>query len=116
MHFDNVFGNRQSEPRAALSLGARAVYLVELVEDTLTLLMRDARAGIADAHYETAILRTGRDAYFTRIREFDGVADQIEQDLGKTRLIAKPVGQPLCHVSPDGEFLGGGERLGCHTY
>src|SRR5262249_35007582 len=82
MHFDNLFGNRQSEPGATLSPGTRAVHLMELVEDALTLLILDARAGVADAHDEAAILITGRNANLPRVRELDGIADEIEQHLG----------------------------------
>jgi hypothetical protein len=88
MHFDN---HRQSESRATLGLGTRAVHLMELVEDALTLLKGDAGAGITDAHNEPAILCTRRDAYLARVRKFDGVSDQIEQNLGEAWLVAEGI-------------------------
>src|SRR5215468_7433320 len=48
--------------------------------------------------------------------KFDSVADQIQQNLGQAWLVAEAVGQALNHVSPDGELLGGGERLGGHSH
>src|SRR5262249_22722153 len=116
MHFDNLLGDGQSEPRAPLGPGARTVYLMELVEDALTLFMRDAGAGIADAHNKATVLGSGRDAYLAGVREFDGVADQIEQNLGAAWRGADAMTQALGHLGPEGELVGGGERLGCHTH
>ena len=45
-------------------------------------------AGIADAKRKLAVFCTGRDAHLAGVREFDGVADKIEQHLGQALLVA----------------------------
>jgi hypothetical protein len=49
VHLDDLSGNGETEPRATLGTGVRAVDLPELLEDVLALVGRDAGAGIADA-------------------------------------------------------------------
>ena len=74
--------DRQAEPRAAEAPGGRAVGLRERLEDELLLVARDADARVDDGEVQADLagqLRRDVDAQADspRLREFDGVADQV---------------------------------------
>src|SRR5690242_18374424 len=46
VHLDDLFGDGEPEPRAALGLGKRAVDLVELIKDPILLIKGYARPGV----------------------------------------------------------------------
>jgi hypothetical protein len=65
--------------RSCLGARVRAVDLTELLEDPLTFFGRDTRSDIADAYRKVTV---GRDSHLPVVRERDGVAHEVEQDLG----------------------------------
>ena len=84
VQLDDALGDGEPEPGAALLLGVRAVDLMELLEDSRLLGRRRCRARCrVTATREHAIGRAGRNAHLARIRELDGVADEVEQHLGR---------------------------------
>jgi hypothetical protein len=78
VNLDDLFCDGQPEPGAALSLGVRAVDLVELFEDFFLLLGGYPGTRVADAQGEVTILARRRDAHLARIGKLHGVADEIE--------------------------------------
>ena len=95
MHFDDLFGNREAKPSAALGFGVGVIDLVELLENACSLLFRYARTGIRHADGELAVDGFGRDPHLTCVRELDGVSHKIEQHLGEALLITKTNGERL---------------------
>src|SRR5262245_7105812 len=84
MHLDNLLGDGEPEARAPLGLGKGAVDLMELIEYTRLLLLRDPRSRVRHADGEVTVDRLRRDAHFARISKFDGVPDEIEEHLGRS--------------------------------
>ena len=67
---------------------------MELVEDDLLLLERDARPGVAHGDAETAVRRApGLDIHLTRVRELHGVPDEVDEDLSDTLAIEDHCGR-----------------------
>ena len=77
----------EPQPGAAFGLGVRAVDLVELLEDARLVLLRNAGLGVGHTEGEVAVAGGGGDAYLAGVRELDGVAHQVEQDLGEALLV-----------------------------
>ena len=90
VHFDDPLGDRQSEPGPALLFRGRAVRLLELGEDLGLVGLADAGSGVANGDRERAVRGGSLDGDFSRVGELDGVADEIEQDLRDTPLVAIP--------------------------
>src|SRR5689334_15849645 len=88
VHFDDALGDGEAEPGAALLLGGRGIGLLKLLEDLGLVLLGDARSGIAHRDREASVRNRGADRNFAGIGELDGVADQIEQNLGEPALVA----------------------------
>src|SRR5215475_9835844 len=87
VHLHNLLGNGEPQPGAALGLGVGAVDLVKLLEDARLVLLRNAGSGVGHTDGEVAIASGSGDAYLPGVRELDGVAHQVEQDLGEALLI-----------------------------
>src|ERR1051326_6399020 len=75
-------GEWQAEARALIFAREAAVDLAEGAQRGLEVFGRDADAGIADRDPEAPLLDRGLDGdASTRLREFDGVREQVDQDL-----------------------------------
>src|SRR5262249_39798336 len=92
VHLDDLSGNGETQPRAALGARVRAVNLAERLEDPLAFFGRDTGAGIADAHGKVAVGCAGRDLHLSGIRELNGIAHEVEEHLGQALLIAQAIG------------------------
>ena len=118
VHLDDLPGNGEPEARAALGFGKGAVNLVELLEYARLLLRRDPRSRVRHADGEVTVNRLRRDAHFTRVGKFDGVADEVKEHLGQALLIAEANGQGVRYFGLERELLvlrkrfgGGAHRL-----
>src|SRR5262245_45942212 len=98
MHLDDLFGDGEPEAGAALGLGKGAVDLMELIEYAHLLLRRDPRSRVHHADGKVTIDRLRRDAHLAHVGKFDGVADEIEEDLSQALLIANANGQGPSHL------------------
>src|SRR5499426_1156637 len=95
MHLDDLLGNGEPQAGAALGLGVGAVDLVELLEDARLVLLRNAGSGVGHMDGEVAVASGSGDAYLPGVRELDGIADKVEQDLGEALLVAHANRQAL---------------------
>ena len=97
------------KPGAAIAAGDLVVGLLELAEDPLARLGRDADAGVA--HQKTDFIRpdAGLDDQGDAAGrgELDGIAGEIEQHLPQPRRVADHMHrQPLVDIGGDLDFLG----------
>ena len=105
MQLDNALGDGEAEPGAALLLGVGAVYLMELMENTCLLRLRNTRTRIDNGHPKLTIRCLGGNADLALISELDGVADEIEKNLRNAALVALPRGMSLENSTLRGSFL-----------
>ena len=78
-----------ARPRPVPFLACRGIVdLLEGVEDPLVVGSGDPRAGIGDGDLEVRAAGPGADFDRTGIRELDGVADEVEEDLGEAPPVA----------------------------
>src|SRR5262249_48674205 len=91
MQLNDTLGDGKPQSGAALLFCIRAIDLMKFLEDSPALGFRDAWAGVGDHDRENAVVGTGRYANCTVIRELDGIADQIEQDLRQAAFVAAAV-------------------------
>src|SRR5436190_19989527 len=111
MQLDNALGDGKAEPGATLLLGVRAVDLMELMENTCLLRLRNTRTRIDNSHPKLTIRRPGGNADLAAISEFDGVPDKIKKNLRNAALIALPSGHVFGKVDLEGQFFGCSQRL-----
>ena len=106
------------EPEAgpALGLGVGIVDLVELLEDAVQLLGRYPWTRVSHGNSEVAVHGRRGDAHFAGVGELDGVADEVEEHLGETLLVAEADRQLLGNVGLERELLGLSQRLGRRTH
>ena len=102
---------RKATTAASLLARNRIVALLELLEQLDLIGGRNARTGITHRDAERTTSRGGPDQHLAAVGELDGVADQIEQDLGKAMLVAMAAGQVRRYRDLESELLSGGERL-----
>src|SRR5208337_2160406 len=76
-------------PVPPFGLRVRVVDLVELLEDPRPLVLRNAGTGVDDTHREASVDGIGSHADLASIGEFDRIADEIEQHLRETLLVAE---------------------------
>src|SRR5262245_26129073 len=88
MHLHDLSGDGEAEAGAAFGLGAGAVDLMKLLEDALLLFDGNAWSSIRHPHGKMAVHPRGADPHLTGIGELDGIADEVQQDLGETLLVA----------------------------
>src|SRR4051794_37036976 len=86
MRLDNMFDNGEAEAGAALLAGTAAVHPVEAFEDAFEAVGGNARALIDDADFYLLILLVGGNGHEV-VAVFDGIFDQVEQNLTKALLI-----------------------------
>src|SRR5262245_49746294 len=95
MHGDDPPGNRQPKPRTTLCRGGGAISLLELFVDLTLVGGIDAGSSVAHGEGISSIANTGFDCNLTRIGEFDGVADEIKQNLAESPLVPVSGGQAI---------------------
>ncbi len=88
MHLNDALGYGEPQAGAALLAGDRIVGLLELLKQLGLIDSGDARSGVPDRYTERTIVRFGRDGDFANIGELNGVADEINQDLGQAAAVA----------------------------
>jgi hypothetical protein len=88
VHLDDALRYGEPQASAALLAGDGIVGLLELLKQLGLVGCGNARAGITDRYIECAIVRFGLNGDFARIGELDGVADEIDQDLGQAASVA----------------------------
>src|SRR5204862_7118520 len=106
-----TLGDSEAEPGATLLLGVRAVYLMELMENTCLLRLRNTWTCIGNSHPKLTIRRPGGNTDLAPICEFDGVPDKIKKNLRNAALIALPSGHGFRKVDLEGQFFGCSQRL-----
>ena len=111
VHLDEPLRDREAKPGAALLAGRAAVDLLELLEDALLVVRRDARPGVAHRDVEEAVGGAGRDLDRALVGELDRIADEVQQHLRQPPLVAAADRQPLLHLRREREPLRLGERL-----
>src|SRR5579862_409729 len=111
MHLDDPLGDGEAEAGAALRLGRRIVGLMEFIENPLLLARGDAGPGIAHRNIEEAVRLGSGDGDLALVGEFDGIANEIEEDLSDAPLVAPPGRKPRLDLALQGEMLLGCERL-----
>ena len=95
MHLDDTLGNRKAEARAALLPRAAVVDLLEFLENAGLMFGRDAGTGIAHHDFEMPVPGAGGNVDRSGFSELDGIAGQIEENLGQAALIAASERQSL---------------------
>ena len=88
VHLHDLLGDGEPEASATLCLGKGAVDLVELLKDARLLLLGDARSGVQHADGELTIDGFCRHAHLASIRELDGVANEVKENLREALLVA----------------------------
>ena len=80
-----MFGDRQSQPRTAIFPCCRCIRLGERLEQILLCHGREANTGIRTVNRIMGRCRLADQGYadcnLALLRELDGIADEIEQDL-----------------------------------
>src|SRR5215510_15891494 len=105
MHLDDLLGDGEPEPRAALGLSKGTVDLVELLEDLSLLVKRYARPGVRHRDGEIAVPRARGDADLAGVGELDGIAHEIEQHLREALFVAEANRERLLHGGRQRELL-----------
>src|SRR6266516_7034921 len=85
---DDILGDRQSQSQALFRGGLRIGSAVKRLEDTFLLISRDALAVIAHPDEGGVVLLADANldrAFFRRV--FDGVPDQVDEDLGQAPVV-----------------------------
>ena len=101
LHQPHQFGrDGQPETGAAVLASGRRVPLLESLKHFVELLSRNADAGVPHGEVQADLvvappLFRHRDDDFTLLRELDGVADQVQQDLTQLRRIAAHDGRQV---------------------
>jgi len=112
-------GDGETEARAALGLGHRAVDLVELLEDPILLVKRYTGPGVCDRDGEMAVARASGDAHFAGVGELDDVPNKVEQNLREALFVAH---LRLERWGPFDKLIKENQRIqtnrdpGCHMY
>jgi hypothetical protein len=92
-HFDQLPNNRQAQSSSAISAGHRAVCLREGTKDSLLPFGRNPGTSIGNGKLQTNASGIGGfladfDGHAAMVGEFNGIADQFEQDLPEAARIA----------------------------
>ena len=111
MHFDNALGNSQAEPGTPLFASAAVVRLLKFFKDLLLIVEGNSRSGIRNRHGKCPVGDRDLDADFAAVGEFDGVAHQVQKDLGEALGIAFTGRHMGRHGNIEGEMFFRGERF-----
>jgi len=87
MHLDDALRYGQPQASAALLLGDGIVGLLEFLKQLGLIGSGNARSGVAHRYMKRAIVCFRLDSDLTGIGELDGVADEINQDLGQAAAV-----------------------------
>src|SRR5712692_4274550 len=83
VHLDDAFGDRQAEAGSALLPSDRTVCLLEFLEDFRLIDQGNTGPRVAYRNRERPVRCRCPDRDLALVGELDGVADQVEQDLGE---------------------------------
>ena len=111
MHFDDPSGYGEPKARAALGLGDRAVYLLELVEDSCLIRRGDAGTGVADRERIDVFVGRHLDRDLALVGELNRVADKVEERLCEPSLVSARGWQADRHGRRKRDLLFGSERF-----
>src|SRR5215831_4680143 len=89
VHLNDLLGDGEAEAGASLGLGKGAVDLVELLKDPRPLVLGNTWPRIGHCDAEVTVDRLGSYTHLTSVGELDGIADEVEQHLRETLLIAE---------------------------
>ena len=78
---------------------------MEMLKYARPLVLGDARPSVGHADSEVTSGGSRCHAHLARIRELDGVADEVEKHLGQTLLVAETNRQRLRHLCLEQSFL-----------
>src|SRR3989442_4821654 len=81
VHLHQPARDRQAQPGALVLAADAALTLLKALEDAIGVFRRHADPAIAHADPQLRALTLGRDAHAARLRELDGVAQQVQEDL-----------------------------------
>src|SRR5262249_7106064 len=87
VHLNDALRYGETQAGTALLAGNGIVGLLKLLKQLGLISTRNAGAGVADRYMECAVGRFGLDGDFTRIGELNGVANEIDQDLGQAAAV-----------------------------
>src|SRR6202022_4654274 len=81
VHLYQPARDRETQAGPLILPADAALALLKALEDSLGIFRRDADTSIPDTDHQLRSLALGRDAHATGLCEFDGVAQQVQQDL-----------------------------------
>jgi hypothetical protein len=99
MGFNDLLHNGQSQAGATKSTCGRAIHLVEPIKNAGQLVRRDTNPGVLDFCPNPIAVRI--DPYCdgaSRIAEFDGVLQQVVENLGQAPLVALHLWKVLTYL------------------
>src|SRR5262249_23143373 len=105
VHLHDLLGDGEAEAGAAFGLGVGAVDLMKLLEDALLLVDGDARSRVSHTHGKMAVYHGRADAHLTLVGELDGIANEVEEDLGEALLVADANRQSFSNLAIELELL-----------
>ena len=103
--FDDLLADGQAEAGALGLVSERVADLLEALEDFGLVGRCDADTGVTDADDQIAALGMSCEGDGAGIGEFDGVGDEIDDDLNEAVLIASDLRQGGLNVADELEFL-----------
>ena len=103
---DQLAGDRQPQPGAAVAPARRGVRLVEFVEDVRKLAFRDADPAVADDKLDVAVAGAPEaDAHLALLRELGRVAGQVQQHLTQPAGVAEELRGVVGDVGDERDLL-----------
>ena len=111
VHLDDTLGDGESEAGAALFARDRIVGLLKLLEYLGLVVDADARPRILNRNRQRTIRCLGTDRHFARVGEFEGVADEVEDDLRQAALVSFGLRQASGDIELQRETLGARKRF-----
>ena len=112
MHLHDLLGDGEAQTGAALGLGVRAIDLMKLVKDARLMFRGNAGSSVRHGDGKVTIDSLGGHSHLACIREFNGVAHEVEKHLRQALLVAEANWQRLGHLGLKCQLLVLGERLG----
>ncbi len=122
-HFTKLLGDGESQPRAAIFARGSGIGLREFLEQFRLRFLGNTNAGIFDRHlnhrlvfvFDVAGNLLHSQQHTTFLGEFDGIADEVGDELADTRRVADQIGGRARHKAQDQLdcFL---TRLDCHEF
>ena len=87
MHLNDALRYGEPQSCAFLLTGLWILGLLKFLEQLGLVVSRDARASVAHRQLERTVAGAGLDHYLAGVRELDGIANEVEQDLRQSALV-----------------------------